>query len=336
MLEILKNRVVPTGNILVVKGSKGPIECLSIADYGKENNIKADFLGLTKNLKKVVAKPMSLEEKWVITISSQYGCSMGCNFCDVPKVGKGTNASIDDIVGQFESCLNLHRDIKTNRLNLHIARMGEPSFNVNNILSAIFTCNDIAKSYLKEGGVFHPVISTMMPHATFVEKLVWEWLYLKNKYFNGEAGLQISVNTTNELKRELMFGGNARNLENISYIFRNTIRDLGGVRGRKITLNFALNVDYQGKVIDANYLRKLFDPKYFLCKLTPIHITRTSEENRLFSNQGYEDNIVYQEVEKSLKNVGYDVIVFLPSLDEDFSKITCGNAILSENDIGIE
>ena len=30
-----------------------------------------------------------------------------------------------------------------------------------------------------------------------------------------------------------------------------------------------------------------------------------------------------------LKNAGFDVIVFIPSLDEDLGLITCGNAILS-------
>jgi 23S rRNA (adenine2503-C2)-methyltransferase len=30
-----------------------------------------------------------------------------------------------------------------------------------------------------------------------------------------------------------------------------------------------------------------------------------------------------------LKNAGFDVIVFVPSYDEDLGLITCGNAILS-------
>ena len=37
----------------------------------------------------------------------------------------------------------------------------------------------------------------------------------------------------------------------------------------------------------------------------------------------------YKDVEERLKGVGFDVIVFIPSKDEDNSLITCGNAILS-------
>ena len=35
------------------------------------------------------------------------------------------------------------------------------------------------------------------------------------------------------------------------------------------------------------------------------------------------------EVEDRLKSVGFDVIVFIPSYEEDLGRITCGNAILS-------
>ena len=45
---ITKNIKVPTGNICVMQGEKGLIEFLSIGDYGKDSNIKADFLGITK------------------------------------------------------------------------------------------------------------------------------------------------------------------------------------------------------------------------------------------------------------------------------------------------
>jgi len=32
-LEILKNLKVPTGNILIVQGEKGQLECVSLGDY---------------------------------------------------------------------------------------------------------------------------------------------------------------------------------------------------------------------------------------------------------------------------------------------------------------
>lgn len=86
-MEIKKKIVVPTGEIYTAIGEKGMLEFLTVGDYGKNANIKADFLGITRDLNGVPnGEPMPLTEKWVITISTQYGCSMGCKFCDVPKV----------------------------------------------------------------------------------------------------------------------------------------------------------------------------------------------------------------------------------------------------------
>ena len=64
---------VPTGKICIDKFDKGELEYLSIGDYGKAANIKADFLGHTKEIAGVPnGKIMPMSEKWVITISSQY------------------------------------------------------------------------------------------------------------------------------------------------------------------------------------------------------------------------------------------------------------------------
>jgi 23S rRNA (adenine2503-C2)-methyltransferase len=132
-MKVLRQLAVPTGHILVVEGECGQIEMLSLGDYGKEHNVKADFMGLTRDLPPVVHTDLlPLEEKWVITISTQYGCSMGCKFCDVPKVGPGRNATLDDLCQQVLTGIELHPEVTwTNRLNVHFARMGEPSWNPN-------------------------------------------------------------------------------------------------------------------------------------------------------------------------------------------------------------
>ena len=40
--------------------------------------------------------------------------------------------------------------------------------------------------------------------------------------------------------------------------------------------------------------------------------------------------ITHTKMEQNLKKQGFDVIVFIPSKEEDASKITCGNALLAE------
>ena len=46
----MKTYKVPTGHICIRDGEKGKLEFLSIGDYGKEKNLKADFMGLTKEI----------------------------------------------------------------------------------------------------------------------------------------------------------------------------------------------------------------------------------------------------------------------------------------------
>ena len=108
-MQLVKKVNVPTGEIYVAKGDNGLIEFLTVGDYGKDANIKANFLGITRELNGVPnGKVMPLSEKWVITISTQYGCSMNCKFCDVPKVGVGRNATYNDLVGQITTALACH------------------------------------------------------------------------------------------------------------------------------------------------------------------------------------------------------------------------------------
>lgn len=321
-MKILRNIKVPTGNILIVDGDKGKLECLSIGDYGKEANLKADFMGLTREIEHVEhQKMLPLSEKWVITISTQYGCSMNCKFCDVPKVGKGINATYDDLKNQIITGISLHPEIEsTKRLNVHYARMGEPTWNRDVVE---FTRNMRKELYPYIGNsLIHPVVSTMLPKANngLIEYLT-EWMEIKNYDFRGDAGLQFSINSTSDEERNNMFSGNSLSLEEISEIGK----CLDMPKGRKITLNFAV-ADYE---VNAEKLRDLFDPMKFIVKLTPMHKTHTALENGIETIGDYTTMYPYRHIEEELKKVGFDVLVFIASEYEDLGRITCGNAILS-------
>lgn len=323
MAKILKNIKVPTGNICVMKGEKGLIEFLSIGDYGKDLNIKADFLGITRELNGVPnGKIMPLSEKWVITISTQYGCSMGCKFCDVPKVGKGLNATLNDLTNQLIEGLKLHPEIEaTKRLNLHYARMGEPTFNFN-VIKHAKQLHKIVRPYIGNS-MIHPVVSTMLPKLNKrLMEFLNEWCDIKNYTYRGDAGLQFSINSTDDEQRNEMFSGNSLPLNDIAEIGRL----LPDPRGRKYTLNFALADNY---IVDAEKLAMLFNPNNFMVKITPLHLTNSCKENHIETTGGYDYFTPYKPAEEALKKVGFDVLVFIPSIDEDEGRITCGNAILS-------
>ncbi|MDR1130215.1 MAG: hypothetical protein LBK96_04470 [Prevotellaceae bacterium] len=65
-------------------------------------------------------------------------------------------------------------------------------------------------------------------------------------------------------------------------------------------------------------------------KITPVHETSASLTNRIATSGGYEKYYPYKKTEESLKEAGFDLLVFIPSKEEDESRITCGNAILSD------
>lgn len=321
---IIKNLKVPTGNICVINGEKGKLEFVSLQDYGKNKNIKADFLGYSKEINQVPhGDLLPLIEKWVVTISTQYGCSMNCKFCDVPKVGKGLNATYNDLEKQILLALSLHPEISsTKRLNIHYARMGEPTWN-KNVLE--FT-KDVRKIIRPQIGrsLVHPVISTMLPKDNkFLNEYLNEWVEIKNDLFKGDAGLQFSINTTNDNLRKELFSGNSLTLEEISKVGEM----LEMSKGRKYALNFALGDNFE---VNAEKLRDLFNPNKFMVKITPIHITDACIKNNIETKNGYFDYSPYRTIENELKQVGFDVLVFIPSIEEDTSRITCGNAILSK------
>lgn len=317
-MEIIKHIEVPTGNILVVKGKKGNLEMLSLGDYGKNVNLKCDAMGLTRDIEKVKHTDLlPLTEKWVVTISTQYGCSMGCKFCDVPKVGPGKNATYKDLIKQVLQAIYLHPEIKSSkRLNIHFARMGEPSWNPNVLDAAKWY-----KEHLDPEYKVHPVVSTMMPKRNeWLRTFIHTWMRIKNRLYHGNAGLQLSINSTNETERQYMFNGNAASFPEIAKIMRGIIPN-----GRKITLNFAV-ADYE---IDPLELLKYFDPDDYIVKLTPMHKTGTALINNIETQGDYTEFYPYAEHERKLKDAGYDVLVFIASEYEDLGLITCGNAILS-------
>lgn len=299
------------------------LEFLTVGDYGKENNIKADFLGLHKEINGVKNQPVDLTKKWVATISTQKGCPMKCKFCDCPKYGFFGNLSAEDLHYEIETILKNESTDHTDRFNVHFARMGEPTFN-SEVLS--FTRNELrslVSKYIKAKTI-HPVVSTMLPRTNSnLENFLQEWCNIKNIDYKGEAGLQFSINSTDNEQRKYQFNNMSLSLEEISEI----AKKLPMPNGRKYTLNFAITKD---TTLDAQRLTELFDKDKFIVKITPIHETHSAVQNGFDVTTSYDDYDVYRDFEQPLVKLGWDVIVFVPSHEEDSDRITCGNALISE------
>lgn len=311
-----------TGKIYVDTEHK--LEFLTVGDYGKENNIKAEFLGLTKEINGVANTEVDLAEKWVATISTQKGCPMKCQFCDCPKFGFYGNATEEDMCYEIETILKGETVNHTERFNVHFARMGEPTFNPDVLSFAKDTLRNLVSNHIKAKTI-HPVVSTMLPKGNKnLKKFLLEWCYIKNEIYNGEAGLQFSINSTDEKQRHMQFNGMSLTLEEISKI----AKKLPMPKGRKYTLNFAVTSE---TMLDAKELSRLFDKEKFIVKITPIHETNAAVQNGFDITTSYTDYDVYRQFEKPLLDEGWQVIVFVPSKEEDSDRITCGNALISNH-----
>ena len=298
------------------------LEYLYVGDYGKENNIKASFLGYDKRIDEVKHHDVDITDKLVVTVSSQKGCPMNCNFCDCPKLGFKGNATLPELVTEIMSGVALSGIKHGKRLNVHYARMGEPTFNPNVITSAEY----IAKMLGDENSdvtfdEYHPVVSTMMPKANKnLKEFLHRWVETGFVYGGEDGfGLQFSINTLDEEDRNAMFRNRSMSLQEISDV----IRELPMPKKRKYTLNFAVTSKSN---LDVHLMNKYFDKDKCIVKITPIHETVEAVD------EGYEivkDFDVYEKFEQPLVDDGWDVIVFVPSKEEDADRITCGNSLIA-------
>ncbi len=310
-----------TGNI--ISDEEMSLEYLYVGDYGKENNIKASFLGYNKKIDKVEHKNVVLEDKLVVTVSSQKGCSMKCNFCDCHKFRFNGNVSKAELISEITTAIALSGVKYGKRLNVHFARMGEPTFNFN----VIWAARDIATMFKSNGysdiifEEYHPVVSTMMPKANKeLESFLNTWINVG--YMCGDEdgfGLQFSINTLDEKDRNEMFRGMSNSLADIGHI----IDRLPMPKRRKYTLNFAVTSKSN---LDPDLMNRYFDKEKCIVKITPIHETVEAVSEGYEIIKGFD---VYEKFEQPLVDRGWDVIVFIPSKEEDEDRITCGNSLIA-------
>ena len=255
-------------------------------------------------------------------MSSQKGCPMNCNFCDCPKFGFKGNATLPELITEIMSGVALSGIRHGQRLNVHYARMGEPTFNNNVITSAkyisLMLMNNNSDVTFE---TYHPVVSTMMPkYNKHLKGFLQEWIATGFEYGGEDGfGLQFSINTLNENDRNEMFRNMSLSLQEISDI----IKELPMPKKRKYTLNFAVTSKSN---LDVDLMNKYFDKEKCIVKITPVHETveAVNEDYEIIHNFD-----VYEKFEQPLVKDGWNVIVFIPSKEEDQDRITCGNSLIA-------
>ena len=263
-----------------------------------------------------VQPPLPRETKWVLMLSTLYGCPVECKMCDAGGFYHG-KISKERLLAQLDYMVHHHYPdgvIPCKQFKIQFARMGEPSFNPA-VLEAL---RELPARYQAPG--LMPSLSTIAPRG--VDRFFDDLVEIKNDlYSNGQFQFQFSMHTSDEaLRKELIPVRTWSFAEMAAYGER-----FYQTGDRKITLNFALAKDLP---LDPDHLRPYFDPEKFLIKITPLNPTYQAENNGLASFIDTETGEMSGQVVEALEDAGYQVIVSVGELEENRIGSNCGQYVL--------
>lgn len=256
--------------------------------------------------------PLPREKKWVLTISTLYGCPARCLFCDAGGYYQG-KLSAGEMIFQIDYMVKKRfwgGKVPVEKFKIQFARMGEPSFNLN-VLDVL---ERLPELYDACGLI--PSLSTIAPKGTnrFFERL----LEIKKRLYGRNFQFQFSLHTTDEKTRDWLIPVNKWSFEKMAEYGEAFHQS----KERKITLNFALA---EGMPVDAKVLLRYFTPDIFLIKITPVNPTYQASQNKIFSR--IKPNKEKYEIIDRLKEAGYEVILSLGELEENRIGSNCGQYI---------
>ncbi len=283
----------------------------------EENKIANVYIGENSDGKlfefvESVQPPLNISDKWVLIISTLYGCPVNCLFCDAGGNYKGI-LSYEEIMFQIDFLIKQRfsdKIVNSKKFKIQFSRMGEPSFN-KNVLRVL---NNIPQKYSFEN--FIPSLSSVAPTGT--DNFFEELLEIKKRYYNNSFQLQFSLHSTDKEQRDKLVPIKKWDFEKIAEFGNRFCKK----DSKKITLNFALSEE---NIMDINVLKKYFNPDVFLIKITPVNPTFKAIENKI--NSLIKPEINNYAVIDNLKKAGYEVILSIGDLEENKIGSNCGQYI---------
>ena len=261
-----------------------------------------------------VQPPLPRERKWVLIVSSLYGCPVRCAICDAGDSYQG-KMSAGEILEQIDFLVDRRypdRRVSSAKFKIQFARVGEPSLNP----AVLDVLTELPRRYDAPGLL--PSVSSVAPVGcdAFFEQL----RDIKSRlYGGGRFQLQFSIHTTDESLRDRLIPMRKWGLDRIGS-YGTGFRDAGD---RKVTLNFALA---RGTPVDPDVLLRWFDPADFLVKITPINPTHRAVMNGIVSHVDPGREEAGAEIE-CLRSAGYDVLLSIGELEENRIGSNCGQYI---------
>ncbi len=278
------------------------------------NNIATVYIAQMDNGKRVefvesTQPPVPRGKKWVLIISSLFGCCVKCAFCDAGGIYRG-KLSKEELFEQIDFLVKTRypdRKIPAEKFKIQFARMGEPALNMN-VLDVL---SEFHARYDAPG--FMPSVSTIAPVGT--EKFFEQLLLIKKEIYREKFQLQFSIHTTDQGYRDRLIPVKKMDFQAIA----DYGMDFYEKNHRKITLNFALADDTP---FEPEFLQKYFSPDIFLVKITPVNPTYNALKHNLHSDlllSNRRGNLINE-----LKKLKYEVILSIGELEENYIGSNCG------------
>jgi 23S rRNA (adenine2503-C2)-methyltransferase len=262
--------------------------------------------------------PLPIQKKWVITISTLYGCPVGCRFCDAGGWFEG-RISKDTILAQIDYLVKNRfpaGEIPVEKFKIQFARMGEPAFNP----SVLDVLESLPARFDAPGMVIS--FSTIAPRGT--DKFFKTLADIKKKHYPGKFQFQFSLHTTDTKLRDWLIPIKKWEFEKMSD-YGKSLSENGD---KKITLNFAWAA---GMPVDPDTLVRYFPPDRFLLKVTPVNPTYQAAKNKIPSVIPHDDE---NNVFTVLRTAGYEVIISIGALEENYIGSNCGQYITAYKKYG--
>jgi 23S rRNA (adenine2503-C2)-methyltransferase len=290
-----------------------------VASTSKENStivyiIEQEHGKLLECVESVLPSSTRLE-KWILLVSTMYGCPVHCAMCDAGGYYQG-NPTADEILEQINFLVQqrFHANIiPSKQFKIQFSRMGEPALN----LAVLEVLKSLSQRYNAPG--LMPSISTVAPAGC--KKFFDQLIDIKNEYYSGgRFQFQFSIHTTDEGLRDQIIPIRKWRFSDMAE-YGDRFFSPGD---RKITLNFALA---QQSPLEAGVLKRYFSPEKYLIKITPINPTYRAIETNLISHVDIDSPNQNDEIVSALSAEGYEVIMSIGNVEENFIGSNCGQYV---------
>jgi 23S rRNA (adenine2503-C2)-methyltransferase len=259
-----------------------------------------------------IQPPLPREKKWVLMVSTLYGCPVRCQMCDAGGNYQG-KLSREEIFSQIDYLVHKrfgNGHVPVEKFKIQFARMGEPSFNP----AVLDVLAELPSRYSAPGLL--PSLSTIGPRGA--EAFFDQLIIIKDRYYpNGQFQFQFSLHTTDMAQRDKIIPVKKWSFAQMAEYGERFYRP----GDRKITLNFALANEM---MVDPDILAQHFDPARYLLKITPLNPTCQADKHGLTSYLNPFHPEKGNGLVERLSAKGYEVIVAIGEVEENQIGSNCG------------